>query len=130
MCFFLFLVPFLFEVVVYFTLFLCKFVHENMLVVHLKALFYQQRYGKRMITISINIMVFLDFVFKPCVCSYGCLFCLKNNYYLGRNWEKFATHDYFDKHGVFLSNLWSGPLLIISTIILVCFMKCMGIKKC
>ena len=78
-CFFLFqLVPFLFKVVVYFTLFLCKFVHENMLVVNLKALFYQQRYGKRLIIISINIMVFPDFVFKPCVCSYGCLFCWKN----------------------------------------------------
>nr|ADE75930.1 unknown [Picea sitchensis] len=48
----------------------------------------------------------------------GVYFAEKINYYLGRNWEKFATQDYFDKHGVFLSNLWSGPLLIISTIIL------------
>ena len=130
---FLFLVPFLFEVVVYFTLFLCKFVHENMLVVNLKDLLYQQRYGKRLIIISINIMVFPDFVFKHVCAVMGVYFTEKINYYLGQNWEKFATQDYFDKHGFFLSNLWSSPLLMISTIFLVCLMKCMGrtsLKKC
>lgn len=37
---------------------------------------------------------------------------------LHSNWESFASQDYFDKHGIFVSVLWSGPLLCISILIL------------
>eukprot|EP01018_Ginkgo_biloba_P019997 Gb_16496 [translate_table: standard] len=49
----------------------------------------------------------------------GVYFAEKINYHLGRNWKSFAGQNYFDHHGVFLSNVWSGPLLIISTTVLV-----------
>uniref|UniRef100_A0A0C9S4J1 Transmembrane protein 18 n=1 Tax=Wollemia nobilis TaxID=56998 RepID=A0A0C9S4J1_9CONI len=49
----------------------------------------------------------------------GVYFAETINYYLGRNWKRFAGQNYFDQHGVFLSNVWSGPLLVISTIILI-----------
>ncbi|KAF5749316.1 Transmembrane protein 18 [Tripterygium wilfordii] len=35
------------------------------------------------------------------------------------NWRNFATQNYFDPQGVFLSVLWSGPLLVIALIILI-----------
>eukprot|EP00246_Nothoceros_aenigmaticus_P010033 TRINITY_DN26329_c0_g1_i1.p1 TRINITY_DN26329_c0_g1~~TRINITY_DN26329_c0_g1_i1.p1 ORF type:complete len:172 (-),score=22.83 TRINITY_DN26329_c0_g1_i1:405-920(-) len=41
------------------------------------------------------------------------------NTILSRHWEKFARQPYFDRHGVFLSTIWSGPLLLVSTLILV-----------
>ncbi|PWA44254.1 hypothetical protein CTI12_AA528120 [Artemisia annua] len=41
------------------------------------------------------------------------------NTVLSDNWKSFAGQNYFDRHGVFLSVLWSGPLLIFATIILV-----------
>ena len=41
------------------------------------------------------------------------------NRLLGVHWQSFATQNYFDPHGLFLSVLWSGPLLIISMSILV-----------
>lgn len=41
------------------------------------------------------------------------------NVILARNWKSFATQNYFDPHGVFLSVLWSGPLLIVSMVILI-----------
>lgn len=41
------------------------------------------------------------------------------NKLLGENWGTFATQNYFDSHGIFLSTLWSGPLLVIAIIILV-----------
>ncbi|TQD94907.1 hypothetical protein C1H46_019453 [Malus baccata] len=41
------------------------------------------------------------------------------NTFLRANWKSFAGQDYFDEGGVFLSTLWSGPLLIIAIIILV-----------
>ena len=74
-CFFLILVPFLFEVVLYFTLFLCKFMRENMLVVTLKALFYSKYMVKGWS--SFQLTLWFSMIFKPCVCSYGCLFCWK-----------------------------------------------------
>ncbi|KAJ6744841.1 TRANSMEMBRANE PROTEIN 18 [Salix purpurea] len=37
---------------------------------------------------------------------------------MGDCWRSFASQNYFDPHGVFLSVVWSGPLLIIATIIL------------
>ncbi|GKB21666.1 transmembrane protein 18 [Tanacetum coccineum] len=41
------------------------------------------------------------------------------NAVLSDNWKSFAGQKYLDHHGVFLSVLWSGPLLVFSTIILV-----------
>ena len=41
------------------------------------------------------------------------------NSFMGENWKSFAGQNYFDPQGVFLSVLWSGPLLVISIIILV-----------
>lgn len=41
------------------------------------------------------------------------------NTFLGNNWKSFAGQNYFDPHGLFLSVLWSGPLLFIAIIILV-----------
>lgn len=41
------------------------------------------------------------------------------NKFLGSNWRKFAGQNYFDPRGLFLSVLWSGPLLLIAIIILV-----------
>ncbi|XP_068662408.1 uncharacterized protein [Aristolochia californica] len=41
------------------------------------------------------------------------------NTLLARNWRSFAGQNYFDPHGVFLSVLWSGPLILDSIIILV-----------
>lgn len=41
------------------------------------------------------------------------------NRILAVNWKSFARQNYFDSHGIFLSTLWSGPLLVISIIILV-----------
>ncbi|KAJ6762065.1 TRANSMEMBRANE PROTEIN 18 [Salix koriyanagi] len=40
------------------------------------------------------------------------------NRVMGDCWRSFASQNYFDPHGVFLSVVWSGPLLIIATIIL------------
>ncbi|OMO75684.1 Transmembrane protein 18 [Corchorus capsularis] len=41
------------------------------------------------------------------------------NKFLGDNWKRFATQNYFDPSGLFLSVLWSGPLLAIAIIILI-----------
>ncbi|KAL5778948.1 hypothetical protein ACOSQ2_009685 [Xanthoceras sorbifolium] len=49
----------------------------------------------------------------------GVYFAESLNKILGRNWKSFATQNYFDPYGVFLSVLWSGPLLIFAIIILV-----------
>ncbi|KAK4778916.1 hypothetical protein SAY86_006444 [Trapa natans] len=43
----------------------------------------------------------------------------KLNKFLRENWRSFATQNYFDSHGIFLSTLWSGPLLVMAIIILV-----------
>jgi hypothetical protein len=34
------------------------------------------------------------------------------------NWDSFSTQNYFDKHGVFISTLWSTPLLLIGVVML------------
>lgn len=34
------------------------------------------------------------------------------------NWERFATQNYFDKQGVFISTMWSMPLLLIGVVML------------
>ncbi|WVZ15680.1 hypothetical protein V8G54_013246 [Vigna mungo] len=41
------------------------------------------------------------------------------NKIMGKNWKSFSGQNYFDPSGLFMSVLWSGPLLIISMIILV-----------
>ncbi|KNA14688.1 hypothetical protein SOVF_104420 [Spinacia oleracea] len=41
------------------------------------------------------------------------------NRFLGTHWESFATQNYFDPHGLFLSVVWSGPLLVIAMLILI-----------
>ncbi|KAF3645229.1 putative psbP domain-containing protein 5, chloroplastic-like [Capsicum annuum] len=41
------------------------------------------------------------------------------NRILAANWKSFARQNYFDSHGIFLSTLWSGPLLVIAIIVLV-----------
>ncbi|GER30785.1 transmembrane protein 18 [Striga asiatica] len=41
------------------------------------------------------------------------------NQFLAGNWRSFAGQNYFDSNGLFLSILWSGPLLVIAILILV-----------
>ncbi|XP_027922793.1 transmembrane protein 18-like [Vigna unguiculata] len=41
------------------------------------------------------------------------------NRIMGKNWKSFSGQNYFDPSGLFMSVLWSGPLLIISMIILI-----------
>ncbi|KAI4339679.1 hypothetical protein MLD38_024592 [Melastoma candidum] len=65
---------------------------------------------------------------RKCLNFQMCLFLLslagvylaeRLNSFLGDHWKSFATQNYFDPHGIFLSTLWSGPLLVIAIIILV-----------
>ncbi|CAI8597711.1 unnamed protein product [Vicia faba] len=41
------------------------------------------------------------------------------NSFLGGNWKSFSSQNYFDPSGVFMSVLWSGPLLALAMIILI-----------
>ncbi|KAK7316373.1 hypothetical protein VNO77_35372 [Canavalia gladiata] len=41
------------------------------------------------------------------------------NRILGKNWKSFSGQNYFDPSGLFMSVLWSGPLLVIAMIILI-----------
>jgi hypothetical protein len=41
------------------------------------------------------------------------------NSFLQRHWKHFAYQPYFDSQGLFLSTVWSGPLLVVSSLILV-----------
>ncbi|KAF2608280.1 hypothetical protein F2Q68_00044219 [Brassica cretica] len=49
----------------------------------------------------------------------GVYFAESLNRLLRKNWKSFSTQNYFDPHGVFLSVIWSGPLLVIAMIILI-----------
>ncbi|CAM8995881.1 unnamed protein product [Rhodiola kirilowii] len=49
----------------------------------------------------------------------GVYFAENINAILSSNWKSFATQNYFDRQGIFLSTLWSGPLLLNSVVILV-----------
>ncbi|XP_065880485.1 uncharacterized protein [Euphorbia lathyris] len=49
----------------------------------------------------------------------GVYFAERLNKVLADNWKSFSRQNYFDPHGVFLSTLWSGPLLIIAIIVLI-----------
>ncbi|KAF8779412.1 hypothetical protein HU200_002681 [Digitaria exilis] len=40
----------------------------------------------------------------------------KINRYLGEHWRSFAGQNYFDRPGVFISVVWSGPLIFISIV--------------
>lgn len=42
------------------------------------------------------------------------------NSFLGKNWKSFSSQNYFDPNGLFISVLWSGPLLLITILIVVC----------
>lgn len=48
------------------------------------------------------------------------VYCAENlNQFLLVHWQTFATQNYFDSNGLFLSVLWSGPLLVIAILILI-----------
>ncbi|KAJ9145675.1 hypothetical protein P3X46_028030 [Hevea brasiliensis] len=49
----------------------------------------------------------------------GVYFAERLNRILGDNWRSFASQNYFDPHGLFLSSLWSGPLLVTAIVILI-----------
>ncbi|XP_015886348.3 uncharacterized protein LOC107421593 [Ziziphus jujuba] len=49
----------------------------------------------------------------------GVYFAERLNRLLSENWKSFASQNYFDPNGLFLSVLWSGPLLVIAIIILI-----------
>jgi hypothetical protein len=40
----------------------------------------------------------------------------KINIYLAEHWKSFASQNYFDRAGVFISVVWSGPLIFISIV--------------
>ncbi|KAI5075643.1 hypothetical protein GOP47_0009719 [Adiantum capillus-veneris] len=54
---------------------------------------------------------------------FAALFCVymaeRLNRWLSHRWTSFARQPYFDHHGVFMSSVWSGPLLLLACIILV-----------
>lgn len=54
----------------------------------------------------------------------GVYFAENFNRLLSENWKSFAGQNYFDPSGVFLSALWSGPLLVIAILILVSLSLC------
>ncbi|QDZ26074.1 hypothetical protein HOP50_20g86250 [Chloropicon primus] len=48
------------------------------------------------------------------------IYCAKYlNVYLENNWEAFSRQPYFDKSGLFISIMLSGPLLVINMVIVV-----------
>ncbi|RWW44937.1 hypothetical protein BHE74_00049266, partial [Ensete ventricosum] len=49
----------------------------------------------------------------------GVYFAERINSFLGKNWKSFSSQNYFDPHGVFISVLWSGPLLVLTILIVV-----------
>ncbi|XP_073287627.1 uncharacterized protein [Primulina huaijiensis] len=79
--------------------------------------------------ISIHVFLLLvTFASRKNVNFQMCLFLLalggvylaeRLNSFLAGNWRSFAGQNYFDPHGLFLSVLWSGPLLVIAVLILV-----------
>lgn len=45
------------------------------------------------------------------------------NHWASQHWEEFATQDYFDKRGVFIAIMVSGPLLLDSFVMLFLFLS-------
>ncbi|KAG8086601.1 hypothetical protein GUJ93_ZPchr0010g9113 [Zizania palustris] len=41
------------------------------------------------------------------------------NSLLGQHWKSFSSQNYFDSQGLFISVVWSGPLLLLTILILV-----------
>ncbi|XP_020578784.1 transmembrane protein 18 [Phalaenopsis equestris] len=41
------------------------------------------------------------------------------NSFLAKNWKSFAGQNYFDSNGLFISVVWSAPLLLISIVLVV-----------
>jgi len=41
----------------------------------------------------------------------------------GEHWESFATQNYFDKRGIFISLMVSAPLLCVSVLMLIAFLR-------
>ena len=69
-----------------------------------------------------SLLKFLDIWFHLIIWCHvvaGVYLAERLNRVMGDYWRSFASQNYFDPHGLFLSVLWSGPLLIIATIILV-----------
>ncbi|KMZ70682.1 Transmembrane protein 18 [Zostera marina] len=63
---------------------------------------------------NVNFQAFLSFF------SFSAVYLAERiNRFLGVRWKMFARQNYFDSHGLFISTLWSGPLLIILMIIVV-----------
>jgi hypothetical protein len=56
--------------------------------------------------------------FVPVAVS-GVFLAEKLNAFLGQNWKSFSSQNYFDPQGLFISVMWSGPLLVITILILV-----------
>ncbi|XP_047045700.1 transmembrane protein 18-like isoform X1 [Lolium rigidum] len=46
----------------------------------------------------------------------GVYLAQKINIYLAEHWKSFASQNYFDRAGVFISVVWSGPLIFISIV--------------
>lgn len=46
----------------------------------------------------------------------GVYLAQKMNIYLAEHWKSFASRNYFDSAGVFISVVWSGPLIFISIV--------------
>ncbi|XP_073135235.1 uncharacterized protein [Henckelia pumila] len=73
-------------------------------------------------------LLLLTFLSRKNINFQMCLFLLalggvylaeRLNHFLAGNWKSFAGQNYFDPQGLFLSVLWSGPLLVIAVLILV-----------
>uniref|UniRef100_A0ACD5ZWE8 Uncharacterized protein n=2 Tax=Avena sativa TaxID=4498 RepID=A0ACD5ZWE8_AVESA len=47
----------------------------------------------------------------------GVFLAEKLNTFLGKNWKSFSSQNYFDPQGLFISVMWSGPLLLITILI-------------
>lgn len=45
------------------------------------------------------------------------------NGYAARNWESFATQNYFDRNGIFIGIFFCGPLLLDSFLMLILFLR-------
>ena len=45
------------------------------------------------------------------------------NRFGAENWEKFASQDYFDNRGIFVSSMLSGPLLLDCLLMLMLFVR-------
>lgn len=93
---------------------------EAQMRVYPKRLIYEMKYllvdGLK---IRINLRFPSLFFFHLLVAVSGVCFAETINSILAKRWKSFAGQNYFDTHGLFISALWSGPLLFITAVILV-----------